>query len=168
LTARADPATFDLHLVPHDQRRRRAGWPVERTAAVEAALAAKQVCRAEGVSWADWERGKHRPACGSCHLCRGFAASRASVGGRAGAPHRRRSAHTPTGSRSLSGTSHGANHDRARLSLPQRRGHGIPPASTRRAAVPGDAQLPAVDCRSSALSSAASLPTPSPRSRTRS
>jgi hypothetical protein len=56
LTARADLATFDLHLVPHDQRRRRAGWPMELKAAVEAALAAEQVCPPEGVSWADWER----------------------------------------------------------------------------------------------------------------
>jgi hypothetical protein len=56
LTARTDLATFDLHLVPHDQRRRRAGWPVELNIAVEAALAAEQICPPEGVSWADWER----------------------------------------------------------------------------------------------------------------
>jgi hypothetical protein len=42
--------------VPHDQRRRRSGWPVELNAAVEAALAAEQVCPPEGVSWADWKR----------------------------------------------------------------------------------------------------------------
>jgi hypothetical protein len=56
LAARADLATFDLRLVPHNQRRRRAGWPMELNAAVEAALAAEQICPPEGVSWADWER----------------------------------------------------------------------------------------------------------------
>ena len=43
-------------LVPHDQPRRRAGWPPELNAAVEAALAAEQVRPPAGVSWADWER----------------------------------------------------------------------------------------------------------------
>jgi hypothetical protein len=56
LAARADLAMLNLHLVPHNQQRRRAGWPMELNAAVEAALAAKQVCPPKGVSWADWER----------------------------------------------------------------------------------------------------------------
>jgi len=42
--------------MPHDQPRRRAGWPTELNAAVDAALASKQVCPPESVSWADWER----------------------------------------------------------------------------------------------------------------
>ena len=43
-------------LGPAGQPRRRAGWPPELNAAVEAALAADQVCPPAGVSWADWER----------------------------------------------------------------------------------------------------------------
>jgi hypothetical protein len=43
-------------LVPHQQARRRAGWPPELNAAVEAALAAETIRPPEGVSWADWER----------------------------------------------------------------------------------------------------------------
>ena len=42
--------------MPHEQPRRRAGWPTELNAAVDAALASKQVCPPDGVSWADWER----------------------------------------------------------------------------------------------------------------
>jgi hypothetical protein len=44
-----------LQLVPHDQPRR-ASWPAEVTAAVEAALVADQVRPPSGVLWADWER----------------------------------------------------------------------------------------------------------------
>src|SRR5262249_35433170 len=47
---------LDLLVVPHDRPRRHAGWPKELNAAVEAALAVKQVCLPDGVSWADWDR----------------------------------------------------------------------------------------------------------------
>jgi hypothetical protein len=56
LLQRDDLATLDLQLAPHDQPRRRAGWPKELNAAVEAAVAAAQVRPPDGVSWADWER----------------------------------------------------------------------------------------------------------------
>jgi hypothetical protein len=56
LAMRDDLTTLDLNLVPHEQPRRRAGWPAELNAAIDAALAREQVCPAEGVSWADWER----------------------------------------------------------------------------------------------------------------
>jgi len=49
-------AELNLQLVPHDQLRRRATWPVELNAAVDAALAAKHVRPPAGVSWADWDR----------------------------------------------------------------------------------------------------------------
>jgi hypothetical protein len=51
-----DLATLDLNLVPHGQMRRRAGWPAELNAAVDAALVSDQVRPPEGVSWADWDR----------------------------------------------------------------------------------------------------------------
>jgi hypothetical protein len=53
LLQRADLATLNLLMVPHDQPRWRAGWPKQLNAAVEAALAAEQVCPPDGVSWAD-------------------------------------------------------------------------------------------------------------------
>ncbi len=56
LAMRDDVATLDLALVPHARPRRRAGWPAELNAAVDAALAREQVRPPEGVSWADWER----------------------------------------------------------------------------------------------------------------
>jgi hypothetical protein len=56
LAAHHDLTRLDLTLVPHGQPRRRAGWPNELNAAVEAALANEQVCPPDGVSWADWER----------------------------------------------------------------------------------------------------------------
>ncbi len=56
LLQRADLATLNLLVVPHHQPRRRAGWPKELNAAVEAALASEQVCPPDGVSWADWNR----------------------------------------------------------------------------------------------------------------
>jgi len=56
LLQRADLAAMDLHVVPHDQPRRHAGWPAELNAAVEAALVAEQVRPPDGVSWADWDR----------------------------------------------------------------------------------------------------------------
>ena len=56
LATRDDLATLDLTLVPHTQPRRRAGWPAELNAAVDAALACEQVRPPDGVSWADWER----------------------------------------------------------------------------------------------------------------
>ena len=56
LRQRDDLATLDLQLVPHHQPRRRAGWPKELNAAVEAAIAATQVRPPDGVSWADWDR----------------------------------------------------------------------------------------------------------------
>ncbi len=51
-----DLAILDLTLVPHGQPRRRAGWPVELNAAVDAALGSEQVRPPDGVSWANWER----------------------------------------------------------------------------------------------------------------
>ena len=56
LATRDDLASLELRLVPHQQPRRRAGWPNELNAAVDAALASEQVCPPNGVSWADWER----------------------------------------------------------------------------------------------------------------
>jgi hypothetical protein len=56
LATRDDLAALDLRLVPHAQPRRRAGWPAELNAAVDAALACEQVRPPEGVSWADWDR----------------------------------------------------------------------------------------------------------------
>jgi Uncharacterised protein family (UPF0236) len=56
LATRDDLATLDLRLVPHEQPRRRAPWPAELNAAVDAALASEQVCTPAGVSWAGWER----------------------------------------------------------------------------------------------------------------
>jgi hypothetical protein len=56
LLQRDDLATLELQVMPHDQPRRRAGWPAELNAAVETALATEQVCPPEGVSWADWDR----------------------------------------------------------------------------------------------------------------
>jgi hypothetical protein len=56
LATRDDLANLDLRLVPNEQPRRRAGWPAELNAAVDAALASEQVCPPAGVSWADWER----------------------------------------------------------------------------------------------------------------
>ncbi len=53
---RDDLVTLDFNLVSHEQPRRRAGWPAELNAAVDAALAWEQVRPPEGVSWADWER----------------------------------------------------------------------------------------------------------------
>jgi hypothetical protein len=43
-----DLAALDLHVVPHDQPRRRAGWPVELNTAVDTALAAEHVCPPPG------------------------------------------------------------------------------------------------------------------------
>ncbi len=56
LLAQGDRAPLELHLVPHDQTRRRVGWPAELNAAVDTALAAEQARPPDGVSWADWER----------------------------------------------------------------------------------------------------------------
>lgn len=56
LITRDDLATLDLTLVPHEHPRRRARWPAELNAAVDAALARAQVRPPDGVSWADWER----------------------------------------------------------------------------------------------------------------
>jgi len=53
---RSDLARSGLLVVPPDQPRRRAGWPAELKAAVDAALAAEQAYPPAGVSWADWER----------------------------------------------------------------------------------------------------------------
>jgi len=60
---RDDLDRLDLQVVPHDQPRRRAFWPVELTTAVDTALAAEQVCPPPGVSWADWDRGKRGTPC---------------------------------------------------------------------------------------------------------
>jgi hypothetical protein len=51
-----DLTALDLQLAPHDQPRRRVGWPAELNATVDAALATHQVCPPCGVSWGDWER----------------------------------------------------------------------------------------------------------------
>ncbi len=51
-----DLTAADLLVIPHNQPRRRAGWPEELNAAVDTALAAEQVCPPDGVSWADWDR----------------------------------------------------------------------------------------------------------------
>ena len=56
LATRDDLAALELNLVPHERPRRRAGWPAELNAAVDAALASEQVRPPEGVAWADWER----------------------------------------------------------------------------------------------------------------
>jgi hypothetical protein len=56
LAAQDDLTTLGLHFVPHDQPRRRSGWPAELNTAVDTALAAQQPCPPNGVSWADWER----------------------------------------------------------------------------------------------------------------
>jgi hypothetical protein len=56
LPQRSDLARLDLLVVPHGQPRRRAGWPAELNAAVDAALAAVQAYPPAGVSWADWDR----------------------------------------------------------------------------------------------------------------
>ncbi len=56
LAIQDDLATLDLKLVPHEPPRRRAGWPAELNAAVDAALAREQLRPPAGVSWADWER----------------------------------------------------------------------------------------------------------------
>jgi hypothetical protein len=56
LATRDDLASSELTVVPHGQLRRRAGWPAELNAAVDAALAREQVRPPQGVSWADWER----------------------------------------------------------------------------------------------------------------
>ena len=56
LLARDAVAPVELHLLPANQRRRRAGLPAELNAAVDTALAAKEACPPQGVSWADWDR----------------------------------------------------------------------------------------------------------------
>jgi hypothetical protein len=84
-----DLATLDLQVVPHDQPRRRVGWPVELNTAVEIALAAEQVCRPTGVSWADWNRGKRGTPCGCDPGCRGSAPPRTGTGAGSGVGDRR-------------------------------------------------------------------------------
>jgi hypothetical protein len=56
LLAREDLADLQLHLAPRTPPRRRAGWPAELTAAVDAALAAGAERPPRGVTGADWER----------------------------------------------------------------------------------------------------------------
>ncbi len=56
LATRDALAMLNLQVVPHAQPRRRAGWPAELNAAVDAALASEQIRPPGGVSWADWER----------------------------------------------------------------------------------------------------------------
>ena len=53
---RDDLDRLALQVVPHDQPRRRAGWPVELNTAVDTALAAEHMYPPPGVSWADWNR----------------------------------------------------------------------------------------------------------------
>ena len=63
LLQRDDLATIALQLVPHNRPRRRAGWPAALHVAVDTALAAEQVRPPDGISWADWERGKRGTPC---------------------------------------------------------------------------------------------------------
>jgi hypothetical protein len=56
LVAQADLTLLRPQLVPAQTPRRRAGWPSELSAAVEAALQTETPRAPEGVSWADWER----------------------------------------------------------------------------------------------------------------
>jgi hypothetical protein len=84
LRQRDELASMKELVVPHDQPRRQAGWPKELNAAVEVALAAEQVYPADGVSWADWERGKRRSANGNQAGSRGTLPPGASTGSGAG------------------------------------------------------------------------------------
>jgi hypothetical protein len=59
LLARADLATLTAQLMPSRQPRRRAGWPAELSAAVDAAVLAGESRPPVGVSGADWERVLH-------------------------------------------------------------------------------------------------------------
>jgi hypothetical protein len=59
LLARGDLASVTPQVVPTAQPRRRAGWPVELSAAVDAALLAGDSRPPVGVSGADWERVLH-------------------------------------------------------------------------------------------------------------
>src|SRR6266545_81233 len=106
LAMRDDLATLDLTLVPHEQPRRRAGWPKELNAAVDAALAREQVGPPEGVSWADDYARARRPTGGGDMFRRGLAPPRTRTGIGSGAPDRRRSAHAPAPSRPFSGAAH--------------------------------------------------------------
>jgi len=56
LLERSDLATLPAQLVPAQQPRRRAGWPPELNAAVDAALIAGDTRPPVGVTAADWER----------------------------------------------------------------------------------------------------------------
>lgn len=56
LLAQDDLTQLTPQLVPAQAPRRRAGWPSELSAAVEAAVQAETPQAPEGVSWADWER----------------------------------------------------------------------------------------------------------------
>ena len=56
LLERADLATLTPQLVPAQRPRRRAGWPADLTAAVDAALIAGATRPPTGVTAADWER----------------------------------------------------------------------------------------------------------------
>lgn len=56
LLQRDDVTPLAPRLIPRTQPRRRAGWPAELSAAVDAALAAGDVRPPQGVSYADWER----------------------------------------------------------------------------------------------------------------
>ncbi|HET9222629.1 MAG TPA: hypothetical protein VFO07_09005 [Roseiflexaceae bacterium] len=66
LAAQDDPAPLELQFVPQDQPRRRAGWPKELNAAVDAALANGQIRPPDGVAWADWERVLAAPRADGC------------------------------------------------------------------------------------------------------
>ncbi len=54
--AHAGRGSATVQVVPHQPTRRQPGWPEALNAAVQAALAAKQVRPPQGVSWADWTR----------------------------------------------------------------------------------------------------------------
>jgi hypothetical protein len=56
LGQRSDRATLWVSLVPHRRTRHRAGWPLELSAAVDAARAREHPRPPEGVSWADGDR----------------------------------------------------------------------------------------------------------------
>jgi hypothetical protein len=56
LLERDDLALLTPQVVPTTQPRRRAGWPADLSAAVDAALVAGERRTPHGVTWADWER----------------------------------------------------------------------------------------------------------------
>jgi hypothetical protein len=154
LLQRDDLTTLALHLVPHDQPRRRAGWPKELNAAVDMALVAEQVCPPDGVSWADWDRvlaarraENARPVEELRHLGPALEADQVLLTVDEVLERQARAA-------PFLGTPHGAHRHRRRLSLSERCGGDVPaPVAGRGAARTRGATLPAVDRRWGTLDS---------------